>query len=215
MRKNFKDVGFYPQPVLIIGTYDADGVPDAMNVGWGGLVGGGYVEINISQGHKTTENLRLKGAFTVSFADRAHLTEADYVGLVSGHTTPDKIARAGLTPVRSAFVDAPLFEEFPLTLECQVVERSDGPGGVRIVGQVVNMSADEAILGEDGLVDADKAQFLSFDRVRRVYRLLGGVVGQAYHDGQKKDGVNRGFARGRQALPRAKPGNCAELPKNR
>lgn len=150
MRKNFKDVGFYPQPVLIIGTYDADGVPDAMNVGWGGLVGGGYVEINISQGHKTTENLSLKGAFTVSFADRAHLTEADYVGLVSGHTTPDKIARAGLTPVRSAFVDAPLFEEFPLTLECQVVERSDGPGGVRIVGQVVNMSADEAILGEDG-----------------------------------------------------------------
>lgn len=113
MRKNFKDVGFYPQPVLIIGTYDADGVPDAMNVGWGGLVGGGYVEINISQGHKTTENLSLKGAFTVSFADRAHLTEADYVGLVSGHTTPDKIARAGLTPVRSAFVDAPLFEEFP------------------------------------------------------------------------------------------------------
>ena len=64
MRKNFKDVGFYPQPVLIIGTYDADGVPDAMNVGWGGLVGGGYVEINISQGHKTTENLSLKGAFT-------------------------------------------------------------------------------------------------------------------------------------------------------
>ena len=186
MRKNFKDVGFYPQPVLIIGTYDADGVPDAMNVGWGGLVGGGYVEINSSQGHKTTENLSLKGAFTVSFADRAHLTEADYVGLVSGHTTPDKIARAGLTPVRSAFVDAPLFEEFPLTLECQVVERSDGPGGVRIVGQVVNMSADEAILGEDGLVDADKAQFLSFDRVRRVYRLLGGVVGQAYHDGRKK-----------------------------
>ena len=164
MRKNFKDVGFYPQPVLIIGTYDTDGVPDAMNVGWGGLVGGGYVEINISQGHKTTENLSLKGAFTVSFADRAHLTEADYVGLVSGH----------------------LFEEFPLTLECQVVERSDGPGGVRIVGQVVNMSADEAILGEDGLVDADKAQFLSFDRVRRVYRLLGGVVGQAYHDGRKK-----------------------------
>ena len=106
-------LAFYPQPVLIIGTYDTDGVPDAMNVGWGGLVGGGYVEINISQGHKTTENLSLKGAFTVSFADRAHLTEADYVGLVSGHTTPDKIARAGLTPVRSAFVDAPLFEEFP------------------------------------------------------------------------------------------------------
>ena len=182
MRKNFKDVGFYPQPVLIIGTYDADGVPDAMNVGWGGLVGGGYVEINISQGHKTTENLSLKGAFTVSFADRAHLTEADYVGLVSGHTTPDKIARAGLTPVRSAFVDAPLFEEFPLTLECQVVERSDGPGGVRIVGQVVNMSADEAILGgrRQFGVDADCRPVPSFDRVRGISPM--GVVDRSYHD---------------------------------
>lgn len=185
MRKNFKNVGFYPQPVLVIGTYDEDGTPNAMNVGWGGLVGGAYVELNISPGHKTTENIRRKRAFTMSFADRAHLVQADYVGLVSGYDTPDKIARAGLHPVKSEFVDAPLFEELPLTLECQVAELTDGPGGLRIVGQVVNMSADEAILGQDGLVDADKAQFLSFDRVRRVYRLLGGVVGQAYHDGEK------------------------------
>lgn len=185
MRKNFKNVGFYPQPVLVIGTYDEQGTPNAMNVGWGGLVGGTYVELNISQGHKTTENIRRKQAFTMSFADQAHLVQADYVGLVSGHDTPDKIARAGLHPVKSEFVEAPLFEEFPLTLECQVVELTDGPGGVRIVGQVVNMSADESILGQDGLVDVDKAQFLSFDRVRRVYRLLGGVVGQAYHDGEK------------------------------
>ena len=177
---------FYPLPVLIIGTYDENGVPDAMNAAYGGLYNSGMIEFSIGHGRKTFQNIQASKAFTVSFADRAHLTEADYVGLVSGHTTPDKIARAGLTPVRSAFVDAPLFEEFPLTLECQVVERSDGPGGVRIVGLVVNMSADEAILGEDGLVDADKAQFLSFDRVRRVYRLLGGVVGQAYHDGRKK-----------------------------
>lgn len=185
MRKNFKNVGFYPQPVLVIGTYDEDGTPDAMNVGWGGLVGGAYVELNISKGHKTTENIRLKRAFTMSFADQAHLVEADYVGLVSGYEVPDKIARAGLHPVKSGFVDAPLFEELPLTLECQVAEMTDGPGGVRIVGQVVNMSADESILGADGLVDADKAGFLSFDRVRRVYRLLGGVVGQAYHDGEQ------------------------------
>ena len=83
-------------------------------------------------------------------------------------------------------MDAPLFEEFPLTLECEVAEITDGPGGLRVIGRVVNMSVDESILGEDGLVDADKANFLAYDRVRRVYRLLGGVVGQAYHDGQAK-----------------------------
>ena len=187
MRKNFRNVGFYPQPVLVVGTYDQDGIPDAMNVGWGGLVGGTYVKLNISRGHKTTENIRLKRAFTLSFADQANLVAADYVGLVSGYDVPDKIARAGLHPIRSDFVDAPLFEELPLTLECQVVELTEeGPGGVRIVGQVLYMSADESILGEDGLVDADKAHFLSFDRVRRVYRLLGGVVGQAYQDGKQR-----------------------------
>ena len=184
MRKNFQDIGFYPQPVLIIGTYDENGVPNAMNVGWGGMVGGRYVEINISAGHKTTANIRRGGCFTVSFADRAHLVQADYVGLVSGNTRPDKIAAAGLHPIRSAFVDAPFFAEFPLALECRTAELTEGgPGGLRIVGEVVNMSADESILGDDGLVDADKADFLSFDRVRRVYRVLGGVAGTAYHDG--------------------------------
>ena len=183
MRKNCRDIGFYPQPVLVIGTYDESGDPNAMNVGWGGMVGSRYVEINISPGHKTTENIQAKGAFTMSFADRAHLAEADYVGLVSGSVKPDKIAAAGLHPVKGSFVDAPIFEDFPLALECRVMEIAPGHGGLRIVGEVMNVSADEAILGEDGLVDADKAEFLSFDRVRRVYRVLGGVVGKAYHDG--------------------------------
>ena len=185
MRKNFRDVGFYPQPVLIIGTYDENGTPDAMNVGWAGLVGSRYVELFFFQGPATTENIFRKQAFTASFADRAHLVEADFVGLVSGHEKPDKIAAAGLHPIKSETIDAPLFEEFPLTLECRVAEISDGPGGVRIIGEVVNMSADESILGEDGMVDADKAEFLSFDRLRRVYRTLGGVAGQAYHDGAR------------------------------
>ena len=182
MRKNFKEIGFYPQPVLVIGTYDEAGIPNAMNVGWGGMVGGRYVEINISQGHKTTENILKKKAFTMSFADRAHLVEADYVGLVSGSVKPDKTAAAGLHPVKSEFVDAPIFEDFPLALECRAIEIAPGRGGLRIVGEVVNMSADGSILGDDGLVDAGKTEFLSFDRIRRVYRVLGGVVGTAYHD---------------------------------
>lgn len=98
MRKNFRNVGFYPQPVLVVGTYDQDGIPDAMNVGWGGLVGGTYVELNISRGHKTTENIRQKRAFTLSFADQANLVAADYVGLVSGYDVPDQDRPGGAPP---------------------------------------------------------------------------------------------------------------------
>ena len=185
MRKNFKDIGFYPQPVLVVGTYDEAGVPNAMNVGWGGMVGSRWVEINISKGHKTTENLEKTKAFTMSFATRDHLEQADYVGLVSGREKPDKIAAAGLHPVKGQAVNAPIFEEFPFALECRVAEMAPGYGGVRVVGEVLNVSADESVLGPDGLVDADRAAFLSFDRVRRVYRVLGGAVGQAYHDGGK------------------------------
>ena len=207
MRKNFQNVGFYPQPVLVVGTYDGDGIPDAMNVGWGGLVGSSFVELNISRGHKTTENIQAKRAFTLSFADQAHLVEADYVGLVSGYDVPDKIARAGLHPVRAEFVDAPLFEEFPLTLECQVVEMMDGPGGLRVVGQVVNMSADEAILGQDGQVDPDKARFLSFDRIHRPTASWGAWWGRPTATGRKRcEKFWLGPGRRRKSAAHARPG---------
>ena len=169
---------------VVIGTYDENGTPNAMNVGWGGMCGSKYVNINISRRHKTTDNIFLKKAFTMSFADQAHLVETDYFGLATGFEE-NKIEKAGFHARKSDFVDAPLFDELPLTLECRVVEMSEVYGVIRIVGEVVNMSADESILGEDGLVDADKLQALSFDRVRKVYRTLGGVVGQAYADGKK------------------------------
>lgn len=184
MRRNFQDIGFFPQPVLIIGTYDEAGVPNAMNVGWGGMCGSRYVNINISRRHKTTDNIFLKKAFTMSFADQAHLVEADYFGLVSG-TQENKIEKAGFHAEPGAFVDAPIFRELPLALECRVIEMTETLGVIRIVGEVLNMSADESILGEDGRVDADKLNALSFDRIRRVYRTLGSPVGRAYEDGKK------------------------------
>ena len=183
MRKNFSDVAFYPQPVLVIGTYDENDTPNAMNVGWGGMCGSKYVNINISRRHKTTDNIFLKKAFTMSFADQAHLVEADYFGLATGFEE-NKIEKAGFHARKSDFVDAPLFDELPLTLECKVVELEEKRGLICIVGEVLNMSADQAILGEDGLVDADKLRALSYDRARKLYRTLGGVVGKAYHDGE-------------------------------
>lgn len=186
MRKNFQEfAAFFPQPVLMIGTYDENGVPDVMNVGWGGMSGAKYVNINISRNHKTTENILRTGAFTMSFADESHLVEADYFGLVSAYQEKNKVERAGMHAVKSAFVDAPVIEEFPLTLECRVAELREIRGHVEIIGEVVNMSADESVLDESGQVDADLLHALSYDRVKRVYRTLGGIVGSAYSDGEK------------------------------
>lgn len=183
MRKNFgAKPWFYPLPVLVIGTYDEDGMPDAMNAAWGGLYDADKVVLCLSEGHKTTANIKAKGAFTVSFADAAHVTEADYVGMESANQVKDKLEKAGLHITKSECVDAPLIDEFPLTLECRLMKvTEDG----NIVGQIVNVSADERILGADGKIDSSLLQAISFDPVHNVYLKLGEKVGNAFQDGAK------------------------------
>lgn len=183
MRKNFgAKPWFYPLPVLIIGTYDENGNPDAMNAAWGGLYDSDKVVLCLSAGHKTTQNILKKGAFTLSFADAAHVAEADFVGMVSANQVPDKLAKAGLHTRKSEFVDAPVIDEFPMTLECKFLhETEDG----NVVGQIVNISADEAILDENGKIDPDKLQPISFEPMHNTYRKLGQVVGSAFRDGGK------------------------------
>lgn len=183
MRKSFSDVAFFPLPVLMIGTYDENGTPNAMNAAWGGMCARDHVALHISRRHKTTDNLYLKKAFTLSFADRAHLVEADYFGLASGKDE-NKIKKAGFHVIRSEQVDAPTFEEFPLTLECQVVDIQESLGLIRVVGKVVNVSADEAVLDADGAIDPEKLQILCYDRAKRNYHVMGPVVGKAYADGK-------------------------------
>ena len=120
MRKNFGvKPWFYPMPVLIIGSYDENGKPDAMNAAWGGLYEANMVELCLSAGHKTTKNIKAKGAFTVSFADAAHVSACDYVGMDSANDVPDKMEKSGFTVTKSEFVDAPVINELPLTLECK------------------------------------------------------------------------------------------------
>lgn len=183
MKKNFGNKTIVtPLPVLIVATYDAEGKPDAMNAAWGGQCAYHHVALNLSKGHKTTENIRLRNAFTLSIANRANLVLSDYFGLVSGYKE-DKIARYGVHVTKSEFVDAPVIEEYPLTLECRVVSIEDALGEVRIVGEVINMQADEAILNEQGEVDMDKLQPLSYDSSERSYRVLGETVGKAFKDG--------------------------------
>ena len=168
-----------PQPCVMIATWDKDHTPDVMMAAWAGQYDYKQIVVSMSK-HKTTENLELTGAFTVSFADIRTVAESDYFGLVSGHKVPDKVARVGFTVTPSPNVDAPIINEYPLTLECKVVSWGDGV----LVGEVVNMSADESIL-TDGKVDLEKLQPIVFDAASMTYRSIGGVVGQAWGSGKK------------------------------
>ena len=167
-----------PQPCVMIATWDKDHNPDVMMAAWAGQYDAKQIVISLSK-HKTTENLELTGAFTVSFADVNTVAESDYFGLVSGSKVPDKVARAGFTVTPSPNVDAPIINEYPLTLECKVVSWADGV----LVGEVINQSADERIL-TDGKIDLEKLQPIVFDAAGMCYRAIGGVVGGAWDAGK-------------------------------
>ena len=181
MRKNFgKKTWFYPLPVLIIGSYDENGKADAMNAAWGGIYDSDKVVLCLSENHKTTQNIKKRGAFTVSFADASHVVEADYVGLVSANEVEDKLERAGFHTTKSEFVEAPLIDELPMALECKFIKvNEDG----NIIGEIVNVNADDSVLGEDGMIDATKLQAISYDPIHNTYVKMGEKVGNAFSDG--------------------------------
>ena len=184
MRKNFGAKTYmYPMPVLIVATYGEDGTPDAMNAAWGCISDSNQVSLYLSAGHQTVQNLLRRGAFTVSMADAAHVAEADYVGLVSGRDVPDKLARAGLHTTGSSFVDAPLIEELPLAMECRLI-RYDRETE-QAVGEIVNVSADERILDEQGKIDPSRLCAIAFDPANHAYLKLGEKVGNAFSDGAR------------------------------
>lgn len=167
----------YPQPVLIIATYDENGVPNAMNAAWG--ITTDYQEITISlSDHKTTDNLMLKKAFTVSMATEGQVLACDYVGIESARKVPDKFAKAGFHATKSAFVDAPLIDELPLAMECKVKSFENGI----LIGEIVNVSADESVV-TDGAVDITKVKPISFDPFSNGYFGIGERVGNAFKDG--------------------------------
>ena len=168
-----------PQPCVMIATWDKDHTPDVMMAAWAGQYDHNQIVVSLSK-HKTTDNLELTGAFTVSFADIRTVAESDYLGIVSGNNVPDKVAKVGFTVTPSPNVDAPIINEYPLTLECKVVSWKDGI----LVGEVVNMSADESIL-TDGKVDLAKLQPIVFDATGMCYRAIGEVVGGAWNAGKK------------------------------
>lgn len=182
MRKNFGAKPYtYPQPVLIIASYDENGTPDAMNAAWGGISDDTQISMCLSAGHKTVKNILKRKAFTVSMADAAHVAACDYVGIVSANNVPDKLEKAGFHTTRSEFVDAPLIDELPMTLECRLVSYDEE--SCRMVGEIVNVSAEESVLDENGKIDPEKLQPITFDPVNNAYLKLGEKVGNAFRDG--------------------------------
>lgn len=176
--------GIFPMPVLMIATYNEDGSVNVMNAAWGTMVERDIVALNLSEGHKTVQNIKARGAFTVSIADAAHVVEADYFGVESGNKVSDKLARSGLTAGRAETVDAPVINEFPLCLECEFIEYQDGEYGCGVIGRVVNVTADERVMA-DGKVDISRVDAIAFDPYTHGYYRVAERVGEAFKDGLK------------------------------
>ncbi len=180
MRKNFgPKTWMYPLPVLIIGTYDESGNPNAMNAAWGGIYDTDQVMLCLSHGHKTYKNIHAKGTFTVGMGTADQAVACDYVGMESGNKVENKFQKAGFTAVKSEFVNAPIINELPMTLECKLV--GETPEGI-VIGQIVNISADESIL-TDGAIDPALLKPITFDPVHNSYRTLGEEVVKAFSAG--------------------------------
>ena len=174
-----------PQPVLIIGTYDQQGRPNAMNAAWGGTWD--MKEIVISLGsHATTDNLAANGHFTVAFATRETMVASDYVGIVSARKDPEKMAKTGWQIEKAPNVNAPVFTEFPMTMECRVIRKIDEESsGYCLIGEVVNILCDEKYLDENGNPDLEKMHIITYDPIGHTYIELGQKVGNAFNDGNQ------------------------------
>ena len=174
----------FPMPVLLIATFNEDGSVDVMNAAWGTMLDRDMVALNLTETHKTVENIKARKGFVVHLADAKHVTEADYFGVVSGHKQKDKFAKSGLTFTKSEVVDAPVINELPVAIECEFVEFQGDATGLGVIGKVVRTSAEDAVM-KDGTIDIDALEAISFDPYTHGYYLVRGRVGEAFRDGLK------------------------------
>lgn len=186
MRKNIEvQPAIFPMPVLMIAAYDENGVVNVMNAAWGTACDTDKIALVLDEDHKTTKNIKKVKAFTVSIADKAHIDGADFFGIASGNKMPDKFAKSGYHAEKSAFVNAPVITEFPVALECELAEIVDTENLYAIIGKIVNVSADEKVISENGKIDPMKLNALIFDQFRSGYYAATEKVGQAWNAGKE------------------------------
>lgn len=184
MMKDFGVMPYlFPMPTYMIGTYNEDDTVDVMMMAWGGICAEDMVALNLEAAHKTVVNLKARKGFTLAVPGVDTLKESDFFGIASSNKMSDKFERSGLHAVKSERVDAPIIAEYPLTLECEVVEMQDQPYGLRVLGRIVNVLADEKVLDDAGKIDAGKLQTFAFDQMQNGYYAIGEKVGKAWHSG--------------------------------
>jgi flavin reductase (DIM6/NTAB) family NADH-FMN oxidoreductase RutF len=175
----------YPAPVLVVGSYDAKGKPNVMTASWGGIACSQppCVAVSLRKATYSYENLLQRKAFTLSIASQEHVKQVDYFGLVSGRTT-DKFAATKLTAVKSKVVDAPYVKEFPLVLECRLVDVIELGLHTQFIGEVLDVKADEEVIGEGGAVDIRRLKPLVFTPDTQDYYSIGQFVGKVFSAGK-------------------------------
>lgn len=174
----------FPMPVLLIATYNEDGTIDVMNAAWGTMLDRDMVALNLTETHKTVENIKRTKGFVIHIADAAHVVEADYFGVVSARKDPNKFANSGLTAERSQLVDAPVINELPIAMECAFVEFQSDETGIGVIGKVLQTSV-EADKMKDGKVDIEALGAIAFDPYTHGYYQVTKRVGNAFKDGLK------------------------------
>lgn len=174
----------FPMPVLLIATFNEDGTVDVMNAAWGTMLDRDMVALNLTETHKTVQNIKARKGFVVHIADAKHVVEADYFGVVSGNKSPDKFAKSGMTFTASELVDAPVINELPIAMECEFVEYQSDDTGLGVIGKVLRTSVEEAHL-KDGKVDVGSLQAIAFDPYTHGYYQVSERVGEAFKDGLK------------------------------
>lgn len=185
MMKDIKTkTAIFPMPVLMIATYNEDGSIDVMNAAWGMMLDMDKIVLNLTETHKTVKNIKRNKSFTVSLADKEHMIQADYFGIVSANNTPDKFEKSGMSATKSDRVNAPIINEFPICMECEFIEYQDNDTGCGVIGKVVNVKADSKVLDDDGNVDVSKLDALIYDPFKHNYYVTGEKVGKAFSEGR-------------------------------
>lgn len=174
----------FPMPVIMVATYGENDKVDVMNMAWGTVCDENMVSLNIDESHLTAKNIKERGAFTLSIADLPHIREADFFGIASGNSMTDKFERSGMTAIKSEKVDAPIVEDFPLILECKVVQAKNEVFGFHVVGEIIGVLADEKILDSNGKVVPERLNAFIYDTFQHGYYKIGEKVGEAFSIGR-------------------------------